>query len=731
MKKYILFLLAGTTISASAQTTTEFKDWVTSLVMDSSGRFYAGTSSNGNGIFVSSDGGNTWRPTSMRYGVTSMTLTKSGAIVTFAFGYSYGRYLFRLSQGGGALDSVALSFTPTSIVASQNGALYALTFGQGIYKSTDDGTHWTQFAANTYPIANPSAIAATKENVVFVSSSYGVYRSTDSGTTWKKGNWGYHDSLLVSRLVLSGNGMMYCGGYEGMGAYAYEFFSSRDTGRTWTLTAALKTGLDALAVDSSGTMYVGNKNGVYRITASGDTSYRGPAGIAHNGYGARTLLALHADTLFAGGWGGVYKTTNAGTNWSVLHDGMLSSTDTSQFTSSLPFGYYISCGMVDTNGTFIVGTDSAGVFRSMDHGKTWMQSTLTLPLVTCIVSDSAGYIWASTLRSGVYKSLDGGTTWSTTDSPGNMALGRKINALAMQHLWYHLSFDSTRSMRTRILFAGTDEGIYEYYADLIAMSWLSTGSSTDPFTAMHPLTSSAIVAATNDGRVYICTTGWNYQGSVGQQVTTLVSNSADELFAIGSRGVFRSTDLGLTWMQKNTGITDTNLISAAVGKSGTLFVGSSGKGAIYRSSDRGDHWSLLASLSYPVRCLLLENGEENIYAATADRLFRSATTGVTFLIHPQLLPDEFALEQNYPNPFNPSTTIRYSLPTASRVKLVIYNMLGQSVCELVNDEQPPGVREIRWNANVASGVYFVQLTAATVNNPGRNFVETRKMVLLH
>jgi photosystem II stability/assembly factor-like uncharacterized protein len=340
MKHYVFLLLTGYIISASAQPNTDFKDWVTSLVIDSSRILYVGTYSNGDGIFLSTDGGNTWQHTKMRYGVTSMTLTKSGTIVTFAFGYSFGRYLFRLSKGGSTLDSVVLDFTPTCFAASQNGSLYASTFGQGIYKSTDDGTHWSPFGAVTSITASSSAITITKEGAVLISTSIGVFRSTDDGKSWKKSSFGFlHDSLAVKQIIPSTSGKIYAGAFESMGVNANEIYVSSDTGKNWTLISKVKFNLDALAIDSIGNIYAGNLDGVYRIKANGDTSYIGPGGVAVNGWGVRTILALRKDTIFASAWGGVYRTTNAGTSWEFLNNGMISDTSTGNFTNPLPFGY--------------------------------------------------------------------------------------------------------------------------------------------------------------------------------------------------------------------------------------------------------------------------------------------------------------------------------------------------------------------------------------------------------
>ena len=93
-------------------------------------------------------------------------------------------------------------------------------------------------------------------------------------------------------------------------------------------------------------------------------------------------------------------------------------------------------------------------------------------------------------------------------------------------------------------------------------------------------------------------------------------------------------------------------------------------------------------------------------------------------------PEQYTLGHNFPNPFNPSTTIKYGLPSRSTVQLVVYNVLGQVIADLVNTEQQAGIQSVVWNATVSSGLYFYQLEATSLDNPSKRFVETKKMILL-
>jgi hypothetical protein len=96
----------------------------------------------------------------------------------------------------------------------------------------------------------------------------------------------------------------------------------------------------------------------------------------------------------------------------------------------------------------------------------------------------------------------------------------------------------------------------------------------------------------------------------------------------------------------------------------------------------------------------------------------------SYVIEVEIAPSVFSLSQNYPNPFNPSTAISYRLPVNSFVTLKVYDILGNEVASLVNEQKPAGEYKVNFDASgLGSGVYFYTLRAG-------NFVQSKKMVVL-
>ena len=133
---------------------------------------------------------------------------------------------------------------------------------------------------------------------------------------------------------------------------------------------------------------------------------------------------------------------------------------------------------------------------------------------------------------------------------------------------------------------------------------------------------------------------------------------------------------------------------------------------------------------------------EELYAARIDSSL-TQPPGIGIRSISSEIPNSFLLSQNYPNPFNPTTKIRFSLPYPSEgrvqsVKLIIYDMLGKEIAELIpplwggQGGLKPGTYEVTWDAsNFPSGVYFYKLTAGDPSlRSGQGFTESKKMILI-
>ncbi len=205
-----------------------------------------------------------------------------------------------------------------------------------------------------------------------------------------------------------------------------------------------------------------------------------------------------------------------------------------------------------------------------------------------------------------------------------------------------------------------------------------------------------------DGSGNIVVTG-NFNGIATFGSTTLTSDGGSDIFIAKYDG-----DGNLLWVDHAGGTTQDFGGGIATDGSGNIVVTGTFSGTAFF----GD-------------TTLTSAGVFDIFITKLD-------AGVTGIEEEFALPQSFNLSQNYPNPFNPSTTIEFSIPQTGFVTLNVYNILGEMVATLVNEELNVGTYTTHWNASgVASGVYLYRLQAGTPpTGSGKSFVETKKMVLM-
>ncbi len=141
----------------------------------------------------------------------------------------------------------------------------------------------------------------------------------------------------------------------------------------------------------------------------------------------------------------------------------------------------------------------------------------------------------------------------------------------------------------------------------------------------------------------------------------------------------------------------------------------------------GTHLSLTGLTkgnTYIIAVTSVDSQGTQSYFSKEDSILFDIATDVSNSSGDHSIPTEFHLLDCYPNPFNPSTIIGYDIPKLSHVKIVIYDILGREVEQLVNGERQPGHYQATFNAsNLPSGVYFYRLTAGA-------FTQVRKMLLM-
>lgn len=129
-----------------------------------------------------------------------------------------------------------------------------------------------------------------------------------------------------------------------------------------------------------------------------------------------------------------------------------------------------------------------------------------------------------------------------------------------------------------------------------------------------------------------------------------------------------------------------------------------------------------ASVTLDFVCLRCHTSQDINWAASYAKDIH--TKGIVSVDDHKNIPAEFNLAQNYPNPFNPSTTITFSLPKSSHVKLSVYSINGELIADLINNMMPAGNHNVQFDASrLSSGVYVYNISAD-------NFSTSKKMVLM-
>lgn len=370
---------------------------------------------------------------------------------------------------------------------------------------------------------------------------------------------------------------------------------------------------------------------------------------------------------------------------------------------------------ISANGFIYAGTNTGDVYKSTDNGNSWTHSTIGVSyFISDIKTSSSGLLFIATTENGIYRSSDDGATWHhLTPTAGIEA--RDI------YIKDEIIFVSTKDHG---LGKSTDNGnTWSGTSGSVPENNIGAFNITNNGTLLIGVKgSNGLYRSTDNGATWSIT---NFPTSYRVYSLTVASNNF--IFAGTAEhndGIYRSTDDGITWQKLATSSSTFEYKSNGIFTSdGILFVGVINSG-IYGSTDLGNSWNfyndgLLSLIGFK----FAEASNGTVFATTGSGVYKN--TGTTD-IHSEYSINNFQLNQNYPNPFNPNTVISFQISERSNVALKIYDILGNEITNLVNEEKEAGTYNITFSAEgISSGVYYYQLI--TSNKKG-NFIETKKMI---
>ena len=314
-------------------------------------------------------------------------------------------------------------------------------------------------------------------------------------------------------------------------------------------------------------LFAGTDGGVFRSTDNG-TSWTA----VNNGLSLSdrrvSAFAVIGGSVFAATITGVYRSTNNGNSWIKLDPG---------------FSDVITFAVSGTN--LFAGTSDRGVFLSTDTGTTWTAANTGLrDAWVSALAVSGTKLFAGTRYRGVFLSTDNGTTWT----PVNTGL--------------------TDSHVTALVVCGTDLFVATerggvFISPTNGTSWTPANNGLkDPYVNAFAVSSRNLFAGTNGSGVFLSTNNgadWE-ETNTGLTAGRLwsLATSGTNLFAGTDNGVYRSTDRGNTWTKVN----EFDIASLVVSPTGYIFAGSGGYRfpGIYRSTDNGDTWTHVEKTIWPV-----------------------------------------------------------------------------------------------------------------------------------
>jgi hypothetical protein len=621
---------------------------------------------------------------------------------------------------------VQLGLTGTTAFAVLGTNLFAGT-GGGVFLSTNNGTSWTE--VNTGLTGGALALAVSGTNL-FAGNDNGVFLSTNNGTSWTPVNTGLTNPW-VSALAVSGTNLF------ANHVYNTGVFLSTNNGTTWTEVGLTNENVSALTISGTN-LFAGNYDGVFRSTDNGTNWTAVNTGLPSN-TNVSTLAVSPNGTggtnLFAGTYGsGVFLSTNNGTSWNAVNSGLPANDDVHAFAFS------------GTN--LFAGTYGSGVFLSTNNGTSWtaVNIGLTNTLVEALAVSGSdlfagtdGGVWRRPLSEMITSTIptvglqmwlrsdEGVDTLNGTVSRWYDQSGKGNDAIQFNTVRQPLFVGGELNQKPVLRFDGWDDKLgftgstpMSKFTLFMVVKNYSGGAEHNS----HVINFGPSGGAPNQWFAVL----WGGFDRVPDLI--LFGNSLGGMFAsapnIAANGEWRIISI-VFQTRFNTKLRwNGNNATMSVNEPGPSFFGPMG-------DSTGSGGGIAGADGVPLLTAKCDFAEAIVYDTllTDSEIlvvenYLSEKYDIILGVDDQSneIPSQFILEQNYPNPFNPSTTIHFSVPSSEFVTLKVYDVLGNEVATLVNEEKSTGIYEVNFNAaRLSSGIYFYKLQTG-------NFTETKKMLLL-